>query len=164
MYQRPCKPNLVLKINYFCILILSFILNSLLNIFFRKFKIFYCFFREKKHWRIISNNFWEWKNVNPLEKICSNTSDRRRRRRHRSGVAENSEPCGAAPAERFRGQHSNEARHPHDGRPPIKLTSESWRLHKWLCGASYITFITAIFIFIFHICIFCAVINQGVYG
>ena len=66
-------------------------------------------------------------------------------------------PCREAGA-------GNEARQAHDGRPHIKLTSESWRLHKWLCGASYITFITAIFIFIFHICIFCAVINQGVYG
>lgn len=53
---------------------------------------------------------------------------------------------------------------PDDGRSRIKLTSESWRLHKWLCGAPYITFITAIFIFIFHICIFCAVINQPLYG
>lgn len=62
------------------------------------------------------------------------------------------------------GPDGNEACHQDDGRPHIKLTSESWRLHKWLCGASYITFITAIFIFIFHICIFCAVINQRVYG
>lgn len=74
-----------------------------------------------------------------------------------AAISHLSPPLGARP-------DGNEARHRHDGRPGIKLTSESWRLHKWPCGVPYITFITAIFIFIFHICIFCAVINQGVYG
>lgn len=83
---------------------------------------------------------------------------------HREQEEESGGGGGGAPSLQREAGAGNEARQAHDGRPHIKLTSESWRLHKWLCGASYITFITAIFIFIFHICIFCAVINQGVYG
>lgn len=44
----------------------------------------------------------------------------------------------------------NEARQGDDGRLRINLTSDSWRLQERLGGAPYITFITAVLIFISH--------------